>query len=65
MTVRAFTLSVVIHAEPGHLMFDTTALADAVQGALETGITCVIKGVPDVKVPAVYSATAVARRLEP
>lgn len=58
MTTRTFTLLVTITDEPGSQLFDTTTLADVVAGALETGITCVVKGVPDVNVPSVEAASA-------
>lgn len=55
---KTFTLLVTIDAAPGHMVFDTRVLADAVQAALECGQKrAVIKGVPDVKVESVYSAT--------
>lgn len=54
--------TITVVAEEGHLAFDTTALADIIKGALEVGVQCVVKGMPDVKVPSVYAAEATVRR---
>ena len=58
MTTRTYTLLVTITDEPSAPVFSETVLADAVKGALETGIRgVVIDGIPDAVVPSVHAAT--------